>query len=339
MKKRNLFCLAAIVLFLSARVLAGQQAPTEIKAVPVAGGLYLVEGLDGGNVAFLATEEGVLAVDSGTTPEEGKRIMEEIAKVTDKPVRYIVLTHYHGDHTFGLQAYPASAVIIAHANTAENMRRLNEPRIRGMLEKQMPDMIAAQKLKVDQLRKKRGKDLAKEEERLRTLESEFAQLKDLRLVFPAVAYDSKLRITLGGETVEISHPGRAHTNGDSLVVFPGLKAAHMGDLLFVGSYPYIGAEAGCDTASWIAAIDQAVSWDVETVIPGHGRLTDKQGLRKMAAYLSELREAVKAAIAAGKSLDEAKKMPPLPSWKGFERERLLPVNIEAVYKELAGKKE
>ncbi len=339
MKRKNLFFFAMVVMFLAAGALAGQEMPKEIKAVPVVGGLYFVEGLEGGNVAFLATDEGVLVVDSGTTPEEGKCIVAEIARISGKPIRYIVLTHYHGDHTFGLQAYPASAVIIAHVNTAENMRRLNEPRIRGMLEKQMPDMIAAQKLKVDQLRKKRGKDLAKEEERLRTLESEFAQLKDLRLVFPAVAYDSKLRITLGGETVEVSHPGSAHTNGDSLVVFPGLKAAHMGDLLFNGSYPYIGAEAGCDTANWIAALGAAAVWDVEKVIPGHGPLADKQALQRMAAYLTDLRQAVKAAVDSGRSLEQAKKMAPLPAWKDLTWPQMFPQNVEAVYNELAGKKD
>jgi len=167
MKKRHLFFLSAIVLFLSAAGLAGQQAPDGIKAVPVAAGLYLMEGLEGGNVAFLVTGEGVLVVDSGTTPEEGRRIVAEIAKVTGEPIRFLVLTHYHGDHTFGLQAYPPSTVIIAQQNTADNMRSLNEPRIRDAMEKRMPEMIAAQKLKVEKLRKKKGKGCREKKRRSR----------------------------------------------------------------------------------------------------------------------------------------------------------------------------
>ncbi|HOW45246.1 MAG TPA: MBL fold metallo-hydrolase, partial [Candidatus Aminicenantes bacterium] len=159
MKRKNLFFFAMVVMFLAAGVLAGQEMPKEIKAVPVVGGLYFVEGLEGGNVAFLATDEGVLVVDSGTTPEEGKLIVAEIARVSGRPIRFLVLTHYHGDHTFGLQAYPPSTVIIAQQNTADNMRSLNEPRLRGMMEKQMPEMIATQKLKVEKLRKKNGKEL------------------------------------------------------------------------------------------------------------------------------------------------------------------------------------
>lgn len=334
MKSQKLFCWVAIVVLFSALGLAGQQAATEVKAVPVADGLYLMEGLEGGNVAILVTDEGVLVVDSGTSPEAGKLVMDEIAKKTDKPVKYLVLTHYHGDHTFGLQAFPASTVVIAQQNTADNMRRLNEPRLRGMMEKQMPEMIAAQKLKVDTLRRRKGKDLGQEEERLKTLESEFAELQALRFVYPAVTFQTKLSIYLGGQEIEVVHPGRAHTDGDALVHFPRLKALHTGDLLFAGSYPYIGVEASADTVNWMAAIARAASWDVETVIPGHGRITGKQGLLKMAAYLSELREAVKGAIAAGKSLEEAKKMALLPAWKGLQWERLFPQNVEAVYKEL-----
>ena len=94
--------------------------------------------LEGGNVAFLVTDEGVLVVDSGTSPEAGRLVMAEIAKKTDKPVKYLVLTHYHGDHTFGLQAFPSSTVIIAQQNTADNIRHLNEPRIRGSWRKGCP---------------------------------------------------------------------------------------------------------------------------------------------------------------------------------------------------------
>ncbi|TFG74150.1 MAG: MBL fold metallo-hydrolase, partial [Chrysiogenales bacterium] len=148
MKKRNVILFFA-VMFLLIGSAAGLWAADEVKAVPVAGGLYLMEGMDGGNVAFLVTDEGVLVVDSGTSPEQGKLVMDEIAKKTDKPVKYLVLTHYHGDHTFGLQAFPASTVVIAQQNTADNMHKLNEPRLRGMMEKQMPEMVAAQKLKVD----------------------------------------------------------------------------------------------------------------------------------------------------------------------------------------------
>jgi cyclase len=336
MKKGNIVSVF-VLLFLFLAPLSGLQAAVEIKAVPVAAGLYLMEGLDGGNVAFLVTDEGVLVVDSGTSPEEGRIVVAEIAKKTDKPVKYLVLTHYHGDHTFGLQAYPATAVIIAQQNTADNIRKLNVPRIQGMMEKQMPGMIAAQKLMVDKLRKKKGQDLKKEEERLKTLESEFAELQGLRFVYPVITYDSKLRIYLGGQEIEVIYPGPAHTNGDALVCFPGLKAVHMGDLLFIGSYPYIGAEAGCDTANWLAKVQEVSGWDVEKFIPGHGPLAGKEGPLRMAAYMGDLRQAVKAAIAAGQSLEQAKKMAPLPAWKDLTWPRFFPQNVEAVFNELSKK--
>jgi cyclase len=335
MKKRNAILFFAIW-FLFIGSLCGLQAAVEVKSVPVAGNLFYMEGLEGCNVVFLVTAEGVLVVDSGTTPEEGKLIMAEIAKKTDKPVKYLVLSHYHGDHTFGLQAFPASTVIIGQQNTADNIRRLNEPRIQSQLEK-MPGMIAAQGDKVARLRKKKGKDLKQEEERLQELETGLAQLKELRFVYPAITYESKLRICLGGETIEVIYPGPAHTNGDSLVWFPGLKVVHMGDLFFNGILPYIGAEAGADTANWMAKIGEVSSWDAEKFIPGHGPLAGKEELLRMAAYLGDLRQAVKDAIAAGQGLEQMKKMPLLPAWKDQKWPEIFPQNIEAVYNELSRK--
>jgi cyclase len=336
MKKRNVILFFAIMSLLGGSM-AGLRAADEVKAVPVAGGLYLMEGLNGGNVAFLVTNEGVLVIDSGTSPDEGKLIMAEIAKKTDKPVKYLVLTHYHGDHTFGLQAFPAATVIIGQQNTADNMRKLNEPRLRGMMEKGMPDMIAAQKITVNKLRKKKGKDLKKEEARLKELETGLAQLQELRFVYPAITFDSKLRIDLGGETIEVIYPGPAHTNGDSLVFFPRLKVVHMGDLFFNGSLPYIGAEAGADTANWLAKIKEVSGWDIEKIIPGHGPLADRDGLLRLAAYLGDLRQAVKDAIAAGQTLEQAKKMALPPAWKELKWPEMFPRNIEAVYNELSRK--
>lgn len=333
MKKRNVVLIFA-VMFLFIASVSGLRAAAEVKAVPVAGNLYLVEGLEGGNVVFLVTDEGVLVVDSGTSPEQGKLVMDEIAKKTDQPVKYLLLTHYHGDHTFGLQSFPPSTVIIAQQNTADNIRSLNEPRLRGRMEKQQPEMIAAQKLKVDKLRKQKGKELRQEEERLKELESELTEMQGLHFIYPAITFQTKLTVFLGGQEVEVISPGRAHTDGDALVLFPGLKAAHMGDLFFNGSLPYIGTEAGADTANWLAKLQQASGWEIEKFIPGHGPLADKEGLLRMAAYLADLRRAVQEAIAAGQTLEQVKKMPLLPAWKDLKWPEIFPQNLEAVYKEL-----
>ena len=334
MKKRSVILIFA-VMFIGA--LGAQQPAAAVRAVPVAANLFWVEGLEGGNVAFLVTNEGVLVVDSGTSPEAGKLVMDEIAKKTGQPVKYLVLTHYHGDHTFGLQAFPAATVVVSQQNTADNMRSLNAPRIQGMLEKRMPEMIAAQKLKVEQLRNEKGKDLKQEEGRLQDLEARLGELKEFRFVFPAVTFQTKLTVSLGGQEVEVVHFGRGHTDGDALVLFHGLKAVHMGDLFFNGSLPYIGAEAGADTANWLATLQRASGWDIEKFIPGHGPVSDKEGLQRMAAYLADLRQAVQDAIAAEQTLEQVKKLPLPPAWKDLKRAEWFPQNLEAVYNELSRK--
>ena len=280
----------------------------------------------------------MLVVDSGTSPEAGKLVMAEIAKKTDKPVKYLLLTHYHGDHTFGLQAFPAATVIIAQQNTADNMRSLNEPRIRGMMEKRMPEMIAAQKLKVEQAeQKERQGPEAGRRSGSRSSKPGWRELKELRFVYPAITFQTKLTVFLGGQEVEVVHPGRAHTDGDALVLFPGLKAVHMGDLFFNGSLPYIGVEAGADTANWLATLQRVSGWDVEKFIPGHGPLGDKEGLLRLAAYLADLRRVVQEAIAAGQTLEQVKKLPLPAAWKDMKWAELFPQNLEAVYNELTKK--
>lgn len=333
MKIRNVILIFAVV-FVFIASLGAQQPVAEVKAVPVAGELYVVEGLEGGNVAFLVTTEGVLVVDSGTSPEAGRLVMAEIAKKTDRPVKYLLLTHYHGDHTFGLQSYPDSTVIIAQQNTADNIRSLNAPRIRGMLEKRMPEMIAAQKLKVEQLGKKKGKELKQEEGRLQELEARLAELKEFRFVFPAITFQTKLTVFLGGQEVEVVHFGRGHTDGDAIVRFHGLKAVHTGDLFFNGSLPYIGVEAGADTANWLATLQRASGWDIEKFIPGHGPVSDKAGLQRMADYLTDLRRIVQDAIAVGQTLEQVRKLPLPAAWKDMKWAESFPQNLEAVYNEL-----
>jgi glyoxylase-like metal-dependent hydrolase (beta-lactamase superfamily II) len=324
-------------MFLFIVAVSGLRAADAAKAVPVAADLYAVEGLEGGNVAFLVTPEGVLVVDSGTSPEAGQLVMDEIATKTDRPVKYLILTHYHGDHTFGLQSFPPSTVIIAQQNTADNMRSLNGPRIQGMLEKRLPEMIAAQKLKVEELRKKKSKNLKQEEGRLREIEARLEELQGFRFVFPAVTFQTKLTVFLGGQEVEVVHFGRGHTDGDAVVSFPGLKVAHMGDLFFNSSLPYIGAEAGADTANWLATLQRVAGWGVETFIPGHGPVSDREGLLRSAAYLADLRRVVQEAVATGQTLEQVKKLPLPAAWKDMRWAESFPQNLEAVYNELKKK--
>ncbi len=304
------------------------------QAVPVSEKIYLIDGLgESGNVAFLVAGGGVLVVDSGAGPADGRTIVEKVRSVTDRPIRYLVLTHYHGDHTFGLQSFPPDTVIIAQQNLSKNMQR-DDDEIKDLLEK-FPGRITALKEKIAKLGKKQKNEKTKEEENLKKLEARYAFYRELQLIRPQITVDrGKMTISLGGETAEIISPGPAHTDDNLLVYFPGQKVVHMGDMLFYRHHPYIDWRAGSDTSNWIAALREVQTWPLEKVIPGHGLLAGKEALAEQVQYLTDLRAAVVSGLKNGQTLEQMKKSLALPAWKDLGFPDMLPYAIEAAYQEL-----
>ena len=309
---------------------AEEQPAEEGRLVEVAPGLFaIVEAGGNGNVAFLITDEGVLVVDSGESPAAGRRILSLVARKTDRPVRYLLLTHYHGDHTWGLESFPEAAIVVGHENLLRNMRQITVQDIKGY-----PDHIETIRKKVEVLKAEGSPDVKKEEERLAANLREYDMLKGLRLVLPEVTFERKIAIHLGGQVVEFLHPGPTHTSGSAVVLFPKQKAVHMGDILFVGSHPYIDGGAGSDTANWVRFLKEVRGWDIETIVPGHGPLAGKEALGEQALYLEDLRREVGASIAKGLSLEEARKAVKMEAYKGRKWTDLLPHNVEAVFREM-----
>ncbi|MCJ7524287.1 MAG: MBL fold metallo-hydrolase, partial [Candidatus Aminicenantes bacterium] len=231
--KKQCTCWLGLILFLSLTVLAfSGEAGQDVKAVSISEKIYQISGLPGaGNVAFLVAGQGVLVVDSGASPADGRVIVEKVRSVTNRPILYVVLTHYHGDHVFGLQSFPPATVIIAQQNLPKNMQR-NEAQIKDALTI-FPQRIDALKQKIALLAKRQKSEKSKEEEHLKKLESRYFFYRELQLVRPQIMMDSgKMTISLGGETVEVICPGPAHIDDNLIVYFPGQKVVHMGDMLF-----------------------------------------------------------------------------------------------------------
>jgi cyclase len=322
-------------LFLIGLTYAGLSSAEETKITPVSPKIYLLENLgESGAVAFLVTEEGVLVVDSGDTPANGRTIVEKIKSVTAKPIRYVVLTQYHGDHTLGLQSFPPDALIIAAANLPRNQKR-DEEYVKTTREK-LSAQIAEIRTVLQKMGNEKSAQRTAEEERLKKTEAEIAFYRDLRLVPPSVLVADKKILQLGGETVEIVFPGPAHTDDNAWVYFPGQKVLHMGDMIFNKLHPYIDWQAGSNTANWIAQLKIAESLPVDKVIPGHGPLAGKEVLAEQARYLTDLRARVAAEIKKGTSLEAMKKLLPQGPYAKWGFEDMWPYAIEAVYRELGG---
>lgn len=293
--------------------------------------LYAVSG-GGGNCAFLVTDEGVLLVDSKTSPSLGEELLRKVREVTEKEIKYLVFTHYHGDHIQGAQIFEKSTVI-SHGNTRKNIEKITIPRIEEM-KRNLPEQIKSAREKVEKFRTENNPELKKAEEELASLERRWKDLENLKIIIPQVIVEDRYSIKLGGKEIVLFYSGKGHTDGDLLVYFPSEKTIHMGDLLFNNIIPVIDFQGGSNTENWIRILEEVEKMDLQIVIPGHGEIGDKSILRAQAEYLKLLRNEVKKLIDQGLSLQEAIDKAELPAYKGMDGyAQRFPRNVEAVYRE------
>jgi glyoxylase-like metal-dependent hydrolase (beta-lactamase superfamily II) len=150
---------------------------------------------------------------------------------------------------------------------------------------------------------------------------------------PTRTFEKALTLTVGDKRVELTNVGPAHTRGDVLVHVPGDRTVFTGDIVFAQSHPVMWAGP---VDSWIAACDRILGWDVEIVVPGHGPITDKGGVRELRDYLSTLRDAARARYDAGLSWIEASEeivADHFTHW--LDRERVF-INVNSLYREFDG---
>ncbi len=219
--------------------------------------LYNIEG-DGGNVAVLVTSEGVILVDD-KYDRDHDAIVSNIKSVTNQPVKYVLSTHHHADHSGGNAKFLPTAEIISTANARTNIlehKQSNAP----------PDVAPAR-----------------------------------------VVFTQETAVFLGGKEARARHLGRGHTNGDAIIYFPALRTIHLGDLM-AGASPLIDYPGGGSIVEWTKTLDAAMQLDFDTVIPGHGKVTNKAGLLAYRDNVQKLRNRVSGLIHEGKSQDEVGKV-------------------------------
>lgn len=273
------------------------------KTNPLRGGVYALYGR-GGNVGFVVGPEYVIVVDSQYA-DVAPGILRQIAKVSDKPVRFLVNTHHHGDHTGGNSAFKPVSVIVAHENVRKRMLRQPEDMIRDL-----PARIEA------------AKKAAQPEARIKALEDQLASAKAVKIeeiAAPIVTFEAGVKLHIGGETLHVVHSSPAHTDGDSFVYFEKAKVLHMGDLFFNKTVPFIDTTSGGSAVGYLSAIDQALAYVPADamVIPGHGDVTDIAGLKAFRQYISDLVKSAQAAKKAGKTREQYLAEVDLPAYKDF----------------------
>jgi len=264
---------AGVILLTGWSTVSEAQAPSaapvatprpEFKVQQLRPGLHVLLG-QGGNVAVWLGPDGVLLVDDGlaaTAPQ----LLEAVGKISHAPIRFVVDTHWHPDHTGGNEALArAGAVIVAHESVRERL---------GLA--QLDD------------------------------ETDSRSAPPPPAALPVVTFASTAAIYLDGERVDLVHVADAHTDGDVIVRWQTANVVHLGDLFYNGGYPFIELASGGSLAGMVAAIEATLArTDAQTiVIPGHGPVATRAELAAYRDMLVAVGKRVRAAVERGQSLEE-----------------------------------
>jgi cyclase len=276
----------------------------QIKVTKVSGNIYMLQGA-GGNIAASIGEDGIVIVDDQYAPLADKiqAALKELG-LTDKPVRFVINTHYHGDHTGGNEPFSNSgSTVIAQDNVR---KRLESGGAAGNGGSVKMDVKPAPKA-----------------------------------ALPIITFENDMTVHLNGEDIRALHFPSGHTDGDSIIFFPKNNVVHMGDDFVRYGFPFIDVASGGSVQGMISAMEKAMAMlpaDVK-VIPGHGALSNLDDVRAFVKMLKETSAVVQKAINKHQTLDQMKQAKILEPWKSFSGDFInSDAFIETLYNSLTGRK-
>lgn len=272
----------------------------QVRSAKLSDGIFMLTG-SGGNIGLSSGEDGIFIIDDQFAPLTDK-IKTAIATATGStaPVRFVLNTHWHWDHTGGNENMgKAGAVIVAHKNVR---KRMSVENFNAFFKNTTPASPA--------------------------------------VALPVVTFTTDVTFHLNGDEIHVFHVDTAHTDGDAIVHFLKSNIVHMGDCFFNGFYPFIDVSSGGSVTGMIEAVDRVLAMinDQTKLIPGHGPLAGKAELKVFRDMLAGIAENVAKLIVEGKTLDEVKAAKPSKAFdetwgKGF----MSPDNfVGIVYTSLAG---
>jgi cyclase len=267
-------------------------------------GIFVRAGVPGeSNCTIILTQDGVVLVDSGNNPTDSRAVMQAVKQLTSMPVKFLINTEPHADHTTGHFVFSPPALIVAANGATDSMQKAYNPRRLEELTKQSPEMRAA--------------------------------AEGYRLVTPHVEYHNRLTLNVGERTLELYYLKNVHSESDSAIWLPKERllfaAASIAVKRFNNLRPFVSIPDTLDAIRMMKALNP------EVVIPGHGDPSPAQILADNERYYTLLMDRVRALAQQGKSLDQIKQELKIPaeydSWAGKDR---FPNNIEAAYRAVKG---
>jgi glyoxylase-like metal-dependent hydrolase (beta-lactamase superfamily II) len=251
-----------------------QDETVEYIATPLSDTLTMIKGR-GGNIAISVGEDGVYIIDDQVEPLTDQ-LLAAISKISDQPIRFVINTHYHGDHVGGNEAIgKGGAVLVAHDNIH---KRMSSDQFSHFWNNTTPAWPEG--------------------------------------ALPVLTFNDKVTLHFNGEKAIVHHVPQGHTDGDSIVHFPDSNVIHMGDIYFNGLYPFIDLDGGGGIQGMVAGAELALSLaNAETqIIPGHGPLSDRNSLEEYRVFLVKARDNVQQLVDEGKTLEQAIAAGPTAEW-------------------------
>jgi len=273
----------------------------QMKVSKVAGKVYMLQGA-GGNIGASVGDDGIVIVDDQYAPLADK-IQAALKSITDKPVRFIINTHYHVDHTGGNEYFQKQAPIIAQDNVRKRLERGGGAGNGGSVH--------------------------------------FDNQPAPHDALPILTFDHDLTVHLNGEDIRALYFPAGHTDGDSIIFFPQSNVVHMGDDFVTYGFPFIDVESGGSINGMLDAVAQIIGQlphDVK-VIPGHGAVSTLDDVRAYASMLKQTRDVVQQALTAGKTLEQMKQAKLLDPWQKYSGDFVSEdAFLETLYNSLTGQK-
>jgi cyclase len=278
------------------------------------------------NSLFIIGEKDVIVVDAQSNFNTTREVLSELRKLTPKPVKYVINTHWHDDHIIGNQiyrdAFPALE-FIGHANSREYLPRQGVVN-RENFHKQIPAVLERFRNMVKTGKNIRGEPMNDEERESMRSDISLAEgystvPPDFQAILPSITIKDQMTIYQGTRAIEVRYLGRGHTSGDIVVYIPGEGIVASGDLV-VWPVPFIGAEQS-HIGDWAQSLERLRSLNAKILVPGHGPVMhDDSYLRLEEELMKSVDQQVRAAVARGAKLDDVKKQ----------------VNLEQFRKQFAG---
>ena len=240
------------------------------------------------NAGFVVTDEGVVVFDTLGTPSLGNALLQKIRSITDKPVKYVVLSHYHADHIYGLQAFrdETNASIVAQEKALDYTAAGNTddeaagPRLEQRREALAPWVNA-----------------------------------DTRIVLPGVAFKVAAELRLGGHHLQLVYAGPAHSMSDLMMLVMPERVLFAGDIVQNGRIPFM-ASAAVNTSNWLLVLQEVATFDPRFIIPGHGKpaTSAADAIQFTNTYIRYVRQEMRKAVENWVEFDDAYKA---TDWNGY----------------------